>query len=50
MSQEAYEATGISTVKTANTGNGMIYNLAGQRVDNSYKGLVIKNGKKVVQK
>ena len=50
MSQEAYEATGISTVKTANNGNGLIYNLAGQRVDNSYKGLVIKNGKKVVQK
>ena len=50
MSQEAYEATGISTVKTANNGNGLIYNLAGQRVDNSYKGLVIKNGKKLVQK
>ena len=50
MSQEAYEATGISVVKTTKTGNGQIYNLAGQRVDNSYKGLVIKNGKKVLQK
>ena len=27
-----------------------IYNLSGQRVENSYKGLVIKNGKKVVIK
>lgn len=27
-----------------------VYNLNGQRVDNSYKGLVIKNGKKVVVK
>ena len=27
-----------------------VYNLNGQRVDNSYKGLVIKNGKKVVKK
>ena len=50
MSQEAYEAAGISAVKTSKTGNGMIYNLAGQRVDASYKGLVIKNGKKAIQK
>lgn len=50
MSQEAYEAAGISAVKTSTTGNGMIYNLAGQRVDASYKGLVIKDGKKVIQK
>lgn len=26
-----------------------IYNLAGQQVDASYKGVVIKNGKKIVQ-
>ena len=50
MSQEAYDATGISTVKAAKNGNNLIYNLAGQRVDNNYKGLVIKNGKKLVQK
>ncbi len=50
MSQEAYEAAGISAVKTSKTGNGMIYNLAGQRVDASYKGFVIKNGRKIVQK
>ena len=32
------------------TENGAIYNLAGQRVDASYKGVVIKNGKKYVNK
>ena len=41
---------GIKTVKTAKAGNGLIYNLAGQRVDDSYKGLVIKNGQKMIQK
>lgn len=30
--------------------NNAIYNLAGQRVDKTYKGIVIKNGKKVVIK
>ena len=50
MSQEAYAAAGIFTVKTAKTGNGQIYNLAGQRVDKSYKGLVIKDGKKTIQR
>ena len=41
---------GIKTVKTSKAGNGLIYNLAGQRVDDSYKGLVIKNGQKMIQK
>lgn len=46
------EATlaGINTVKTEKSGNGLIYNLSGQRVDGSYKGLVIKNGQKMIQK
>lgn len=29
--------------------DGTVYNLAGQRVDRSYKGVVIKNGKKYIQ-
>ena len=33
-----------------NVENGVIYNAAGQQVDNNYKGLVIKNGKKMIQK
>ncbi|MBR5748818.1 MAG: hypothetical protein IKY01_08560 [Prevotella sp.] len=50
MSQEQYnEVLGIAGVKQVKAGNGLIYNLAGQRVDNSYKGLVIKGGKKFVQ-
>ena len=43
-------STGISTVKTVRVDDGAIYNLAGQKVDNSYKGVVIKNGKKVINK
>lgn len=30
--------------------DGGIYNLAGQRVDDSYKGIVIKNGRKYMNK
>lgn len=45
-------ATGISslTPTPASTNDGYCYNLAGQRVSNSYKGIVIKNGKKVLIK
>lgn len=50
MSQEAYETAGVSTVKAAKAANGLIYNLAGQRVDKNYKGLVIKDGKKAIQR
>lgn len=50
MSQEAYETAGVSTVKAAKAANGLIYNLAGQRVDKNYKGLVIKDGKKTIQR
>lgn len=42
--------TGISTAKVAETQNGVIYNVAGQKVSSSYKGLVIVNGKKMIQK
>lgn len=46
------ETTGISNIST----NGIdeeetpLFNLAGQRVDKSYKGVVVKNGKKFVNK
>ena len=39
----------VSAVKAAN-GNDAIYNLAGQKVGADYKGIVIKNGKRFVQK
>ncbi len=41
--------TGIQDIKAENAAKVM-YNLAGQRVDASYKGVVIVNGKKVVNK
>ena len=43
--------TGISKITTTtNTADAPLYNLAGQRVDSNYKGVVIQNGKKVVRK
>jgi len=43
--------TGINTVKAAEAAaDGAAYNLAGQKVNAGYKGLVIKNGKKVIVK
>ena len=42
--------TAINTIEADKVQNGVIYNLAGQKVDKSYKGLVIKNGKKVINK
>lgn len=44
------QETGIHAVtNTRTTTNGTIYNLAGQKVGKDYKGLVIKDGKKVIQ-
>ena len=42
-------ATGISSVK-ASQKSSVLYNLSGQRVNGSYKGVVISNGKKFVNK
>ena len=44
------DATAIKTVKSAKAENGAIFNLAGQKVNASYKGVVIKDGKKYIQK
>ena len=47
----AYDPSAIETVKTTVKANKeAIYNLAGQKVGKDYKGLVIKNGKKQIQK
>lgn len=43
-------ATAIHTVKAAQANDGAVYNLAGQKVANDFKGIVIKNGKKMQQK
>lgn len=48
---ETGTATGIiSTVESVRIANGAVYNLAGQKVSKDYKGIVIVNGRKVVQK
>lgn len=44
------EATGINGVNAAEAADGAIYNLAGQKVNAAYKGIVIKNGKKFLVK
>ena len=44
------ETDGINSVVTNNNASAVIYNLAGQRVDNGYKGIVVKSGKKVMMK
>ena len=41
------EGTAIDATKAVKA-DGAIYNFAGQKVDNSYKGIVIKNGKKYI--
>ena len=46
---EPFVPSAIETVKAVKVANDAIYNLAGQKVDKSFKGIVIKNGKKIVQ-
>ena len=43
------QSTGITIIKAAQA-EAPLYNLAGQRVDANYKGVVIKNGQKMIQK
>ena len=43
--------TGINNVETdTEDANAPVYNLSGQRVNDSYKGIVIKNGKKYINR
>lgn len=41
---------GITTINAAEKFNGASFNLAGQKVSGSYKGVVITDGKKMIQK
>lgn len=44
-------ATGIRNIsRKSNIGNTAEYNIAGQKVDKNYKGLVIQNGKKIIRR
>lgn len=40
----------IATIEVETTGDNATYNIAGQRVDANYKGIVIRNGKKFVNR
>lgn len=42
--------TGITSIKTTSIENDVMYNLAGQKVGNDYRGVVIKNGCKFFNK
>lgn len=45
------QTTGITNITTDEAAkNAPVYNLAGQKVTKAYKGVVIKNGKKMIQK
>lgn len=43
-------ASGISSITVAGSTNGQRYNLQGQKVDSSYKGLIILNGRKYINR
>ena len=47
---ESGEETGINAIKTTQNSNAAIYNLSGQKVSDSFKGIVIQNGRKMIQK
>lgn len=42
--------SGINTISAATATDGQLFNISGQAVGKSYKGIVIKNGKKYLQK
>lgn len=42
--------SGIESAATETSKNDVMYNLAGMRVNNNYKGIVIVNGKKMIRK
>ena len=44
------EGASVTAVKSAKADRHAVYNMAGQRIGSGYKGLVVKNGRKHVQK
>ena len=43
-------STGITAIPSVAADNGDVYNLSGQRVGHNYRGIIIKNGKKIIRK
>lgn len=48
--KEEEEVTAINAIANTVDSNAAMFNLAGQRVNNNYKGVVVKNGKKFIVK
>ena len=48
--QEYYVTSGIKQITTNKPKRDIRYNLAGQMVDENYKGIIIQNGRKRVNK
>lgn len=44
------DAASVKNVSVAKKSNAVFYNLAGQQVNDSFKGIVIRNGKKMIRK
>ena len=47
--QKGGEENAVEAVEAAK-GNDVVYNVFGQRVDDTYRGIVIRNGKKYINK
>jgi hypothetical protein len=43
-------STGINTIKLSNADSAVMFNLQGQRVTSSFRGIAIKNGRKMIVK
>lgn len=43
-------SAGISSIENETIKDNKIFNISGQRVDNNYRGIVIKNGQKIIMK
>ena len=50
ISNISLNASAVDAVQSDRPSDGVTYNLAGQRVDASYKGVVIRNGRKYWQR
>ena len=50
LSADLEIATGINTVKLSNADSAVMFNLQGQRVTTSFRGIAIKNGRKMIVK
>jgi hypothetical protein len=44
------ETDGLQSVEASVSDNAPVYNLSGQKVGKSYKGIIIRNGKKYINK